>query len=214
MNTGDVPFAAGLVRVADAECDAPPALVSINGDASPGSLDPGERWTYACRVQTATSDTQVINTGSVTGTDSNGRQVTAQDTATTQLVGPGTPPSGPGAAPSAPGQGVSPVTISSGTARLRGPVGCARASAVSATVTGRRIVKVSYTLDGKPVRTVTKPDKAGRWSLRIRTVSVRRGEHSIVARVQFSSQSGTATRVLRLTFVRCKPAAARPQFTG
>ena len=76
-NTGSVSFAAGDVDVKDAQCDNPPNLgQQLNGkgeaDASPGSLDPGDTWLYACQRTTKPIDdpdtcreTKATNTGRV-----------------------------------------------------------------------------------------------------------------------------------------------------
>jgi archaellum component FlaG (FlaF/FlaG flagellin family) len=61
-NTGDESFASSLVVVSDARCEAPPALVSVNGDGSAASFDPGDKWTYTCTVQTAVGETLVHKT--------------------------------------------------------------------------------------------------------------------------------------------------------
>jgi hypothetical protein len=56
-NTGNVAFPADDVEVRDQQCDDPPRLVEQLGggdaaDGSPGSLDPGDEWTYQCDVAT------------------------------------------------------------------------------------------------------------------------------------------------------------------
>ena len=45
-NPGDMSFASDKVVVTDPGCDDQPTQTSVNGDASPGSLDPGDTWTY------------------------------------------------------------------------------------------------------------------------------------------------------------------------
>ena len=87
-NTGNTVFNDGLVVLADALCQAPPALLSKNGDTSPDTLSPGETWTYSCQVQTQGGQERVDNSGSVTGTDQGGRKATATDTASTVLSQP------------------------------------------------------------------------------------------------------------------------------
>ena len=52
-NYGEVSFPASAVRVADPGCDAAPELRSKAerggaADATPGTLDPGDIWRYAC----------------------------------------------------------------------------------------------------------------------------------------------------------------------
>ncbi|MGZ4269568.1 MAG: MSCRAMM family protein, partial [Solirubrobacteraceae bacterium] len=198
-NPGDMSFADPLVVVADALCQAPPALQTKNGDGSPGTLDPGDRWTYTCQVQTQSGQTSVHNVGDVTGTDHNGHSVNATDDATTVLAQ----------------QAVSPVAVvSPGSAKLRGPVGCPTTRLVKASVTGKRIVRVTWYVDGRKVATRTKPDKKGRWTISLRLRSLRYGVHTVRAQVRFAADSQTKTKTMRLSFTRCRPAIVRPKFTG
>ena len=198
-NPGDMSFADPLVVLTDDLCQAPPALQSRNGDGSPGTLDPGDRWTYTCQVQTQSGQTEVHNVAGVTGTDHNGRQVSATDDATTLLAQ----------------QAVSPVAVvSPGAAKLRGPVGCPTTRLVKASVTGKRIVRVTWYVDGRKVATQTKPDKKGRWTRSLRLRSLRYGVHTVRAQVQFATDSKTKAKTLRLSFTRCRPAIVRPKFTG
>jgi hypothetical protein len=222
-NPGDMPFAAADVALTDAKCTTAPALQSTNGDATPGTLDPGDRWTYTCRVQTAAGQTSVVNVGDVTGTDENGKVVTDEDSFTTTLTQPTppsnpTPPSTPVAPQSAPAQQVAGVTATSrtarGTAALRGPRACPTTGTVAATVTGRQIRRVTFFVAGKKVKTVTRADRNGRWTLNVRTGSLRRGANAVVARVEFTAASRTRARSLRITITRCAAQAVQPQFTG
>ena len=77
-NPGDLPFPAASVRVEDPNCDDPPVLVSKNGDSSPGTLDPGDTWTYSCsKKTTAGADcvpSVVPNVATVTGTTPGARE--------------------------------------------------------------------------------------------------------------------------------------------
>jgi hypothetical protein len=222
-NPGEMPFAAADVAVTDAKCNAAPALQSANGDETPGTLDAGDRWTYTCRVQTAAGQTAVVNVADVEGTDENGKVVTDEDTFTTTLTQP-TPPSIPTTSStpvtpqSAPAQQVAGVTATSrtarGTAALRGPRACPRTSSVAATVTGRQIRRVTFLVGGKKMRTVTKADRNGRFTLALRTSSLRRGANAVIARVEFTTASRTRTRNLRITITRCAARAVQPQFTG
>jgi uncharacterized repeat protein (TIGR01451 family) len=98
-NPGDLPFPADSVRVTDPACDSPPALVgkadAAGTDDSPGTLDPGDTWTYACSRKTnAASDCQptvVPNTATVTGT-TGGSSVTDSSTIEMLLRCPPTAP--------------------------------------------------------------------------------------------------------------------------
>ena len=72
---------------------------------------------------------------------------------------------------------------------------------------------MTFFVRGHKVRTVTKADRNGRFTLTLRTASLRRGANSVRARVEFTAASHTRTRNLRITVTRCAR-AVRPQFTG
>ena len=110
---------------------------------------------------------------------------------------------------------VSPARVRPGSARLRGPSGCPTTSAVAATVTGRRIVKVTFYVDNKKVKTLTKANASGgRWVLPMNVKRFAFGSHRVQARIQFARSSQTRARTLRLSFSRCHPANVTPKFTG
>ncbi len=212
-NPGDVPFLAPNVSVTDPLCEAPPLLMSKNGDTTPDQLDPGDSWSYACRVQTTAGQTKVDNVGSVTAKDSfGGREVTASDPATTVLtqvaVAPPVviPPLQSGVA----GERIS--SPAAGTARLTGPARCVTGP-FNVKVTGRGISQVAYTLDGKRLKTVR--STAGRtvFSVRINPRGKSTKAHRVTARVTFKSATGTRARTLRYVYTGCRAAVA-PQFTG
>ncbi len=220
-NTGDVAFAAAKVVVSDARCSAAPALTSVNGDTTPDSLDPGDAWTYACSATTAVGQTSVVNVAGVTGTDEHGHAVTDESTVTTPLTQPTNP--NPNPTPVTPvtpaAQQVAGVSSTSdpvrpGRATLRGTAGCPRTGSVSAAVTGRSIRRVTFFVDGRRMRTVTKADSRGRWMLTLRRGALKVGVHTVAARVQFISASGTKSRTLRTTLRRCSSQALSPSFTG
>jgi hypothetical protein len=141
-------------------------------------------------------------------------------TPTTPPVTPPTPPTPTTAAssspaPPAPQIAVSPVRVRPGSARLRGPSGCPTTSAVAATVTGRRIVKVTFYVDNKKVKTLTRPNrKGGQWVLPMNVRRFAFGTHRVRARIEFARSSQTRARTLRLSFNRCRPASVTPKFTG
>jgi uncharacterized repeat protein (TIGR01451 family) len=216
-NPGDVPFAAGKVAVTDARCDAAPVRASINGDASPNTLNPGDTWTYTCSVQTQAGDATVINTANVEGSDDHDRKVSDEDTFTTNLEQPKPPVvTPPASTPRVPAQAIAPtkVTRVSGSAKLRGPGSCPTGRTSRAIVTGKRIAKVTFLVDGRRVRTVTRADKQGRWILPLRVSSLRAGAHVITARVQYTAATGNATKTMRITFTKCAARSVSPQFTG
>jgi hypothetical protein len=81
-------------------------------------------------------------------------------------------------------------------------------------VSGKRIVKVTFYLDGKKVKTLTKPNKGSGWVLPLNVRRLAYGSHRVQAKVQFAKASGTKAKTMRLSFSRCGAAAAQPQFTG
>lgn len=191
-NDGDRPFAEPLT-VTGALCQGPPALLTKNGDPSPATLDPGDRWSYVCQVQLGPGVTEARNAAAVSATDVDGHPATAAGEATTRVAG----------------QAVSPVAIvSPGRARLRGPTGCARTRLVTPSVTGARIMQVAWFVDGRLASVRTKPGADGRWTRALRLRSLRYGAHRVQALVQFVPDSGTPDRILRVRFSRCRPARA------
>jgi hypothetical protein len=109
---------------------------------------------------------------------------------------------------------VSPARVRPGSAKLTGPTGCPTTNAVAASVSGRRIVKVRFYVDGKKVKTLTQPNRKGRWVLPMNVKRFAFGTHRVRVVVQFARSSQTKAKTLRLSFNRCHSAAVRPQFTG
>jgi hypothetical protein len=139
-------------------------------------------------------------------------------TQTTPPSSPDTPATASGTSPTTgqtPQIAVSPARVRPGSATLRGPTGCPTTSAVAATVTGRRIVKVTFYVDNKKVKTLTHPNQSGgRWVLPMNVKRFAFGTHRVQARIQFARTSQTKSRTLRLSFSRCRPAVVKPKFTG
>ena len=109
---------------------------------------------------------------------------------------------------------VSPEMVRPGSAKLTGPKGCPDTNAVAATVTGKRIVKVTFYVDNKKVKVLTKPNKKGGWSLSVNMRKIAYGSHRVEAKVEFAKSSGTKAKTLRLSFSRCGANSVKPQFTG
>ena len=221
-NPGDVPFLAPNVSVSDALCDAPPLLSTKNGDSSPAQLDPGERWTYTCTVQTQVGQTVVNNVGAVTATDSYGAQeVTDDDPATTQLSPPrvAPPPPPPPVALASSGtpvpQQVRPVAaaVATATARLSGPKRCV-SGPFEAKVSGRGIAKVLFLLDGRKIKTVAGSADRTLFEVRINPRGQSSKAHRIIAQVTFKPATRTRRRTLRFVYLRCARRIAAPQYTG
>jgi hypothetical protein len=73
---------------------------------------------------------------------------------------------------------------------------------------------VTFFVGSKRIRAVTKADRNGRWTVSLRTSTLRRGVSPIRARVRFTTASQTRTRTLRITVRTCSARVVRPQFTG
>ncbi len=104
-------------------------------------------------------------------------------------------------------------SVPSGTARAIAPTECVTTN-FNVQVTGRQIRKVDFYLDGRKVRTLTRPNRGTRFALPVRPNSLRRGTHRILAITYFTVASGTKSRTLRVSFQRCARAATAPRFTG
>ena len=100
-----------------------------------------------------------------------------------------------------------------GSAAITGPRACPRTTSVSATVRGHQIRRVTFFVRGHKVKTVTKAAN-GRWTLSMRTSSLRRGPNAVTARVEFTAASQTKARTLRINITRCAAQVVSPQFTG
>jgi hypothetical protein len=232
-NPGNVPLT--NVTATDDKCSP----LTRTGNTADTTLDPGDTWTYTCSyvVQWSPGDANpVVNTVTTCGMPSGGggggggSPVCDTDQHSTTIVPPTTPtqtspPSSPDTPATASGTSpttgqppqiaVSPARVRPGSATLRGPTGCPTTSAVAATVTGRRIVKVTFYVDNKKVKTLTHANKSGgRWVLPMNVKRFAFGTHRVQARIQFARTSQTRSRTLRLSFSRCRPAVVRPKFTG
>ena len=233
-NPGDVPLT--NVTATDDKCSP----LTRTGDTSDTTLDPGDTWTYTCSyvIQWSEGDANpVVNTVTTCGmppggggpppggggspvcdTDQHSTTIVPPATPTTPPASSDTPASASGTAPTSgqpPQIAVSPVRVRPGSATLRGPSGCPTTSAVAATVSGRRIVKVTFYVDNKKVKTLTQPNKSGgRWVLPMNVKRFAFGSHRVQARIEFARSSQTKSRTLRMSFSRCHPANVTPKFTG
>jgi hypothetical protein len=118
------------------------------------------------------------------------------------LCAPTPPPIVPGPTPGAP-----PL------ARIKGQTGCVTKN-FNVTVTGMMIRRVVYTLDGRRVATLSRPNRGSAFVFRVKPGTLKRGVHRIVARTTFTSASGAQPRDLRVSFSRCSRARRVPAFTG
>ena len=101
-----------------------------------------------------------------------------------------------------------------GSATITGKTGCAGA-AFDVTVRGSQIRRVTFTVDGLAVRTLTTPNRGVRFVQKVDPRRMSAGRvHRVTARVTFTRRSGTRARTLRVTFTRCARRAAKPKFPG
>jgi len=134
---------------------------------------------------------------------------------------PGTPPTASAvptsaAAPCTPRPGPAPSggqLCSPGVARISGPTGC-QGSPFRVEVSGSQITQVVFTLDGKRVKALRRPNRGSRYSLSVNPRTMRRGTHRVIATTTFRTASGTRPRTQRIVFQRCSRGAVKPSFTG
>jgi hypothetical protein len=117
------------------------------------------------------------------------------------------------AAGQAPAQAVLGTRLTPGRARLLGPTGCT-ARAFRARVSGVKIAKVVFRLDGRRIKTLTRKNFRGTYAVRIDPRRLRLGVHRLVATVTFQRGSATKAKTFRLAFQRCPRALRAPRFTG
>ena len=185
------------------------------------TFDPGDAWHYSCTVTAPGGAATVDNEAEVCGdyVPGEGEPVEVCDTDThTVTVPPAqTPPTNnpptnnPPVVTPPPGSGELPEEVLSGRARLRGPSGCVN-KAFRARVTGRAIRSVAFFVDGKLVKQINKSKST--YKVTIRPNKYGFGRHRVIARVRFTTESGTSARRLPLTFRRCARGAVAPRFTG
>jgi len=111
------------------------------------------------------------------------------------------------------GQEVLGERISGGAAKLLAASGCA-GKPFNARVRGAGIARVVFTLDGKRVKTLLKPNSKGVYSIRVNPARYRVGVHRLVATVTFKPATRTKPRTLRASFQRCAQRLVAPRFTG
>ncbi len=189
-----------------------------------GSHTVGEAGSNLDAYTSATSCTDAAGTEVAKGTGVLNVAVGDGDTITctitnTRKTPPSSPqppvtPSTPQPAPAQAVAGVKTVARPArGSAAITGPRACPRTTSVSATVRGKQIRRVTFFVRGHKVKTVTKAAN-GRWTLSMRTSSLRRGPNAVTARVEFTAASQTKARTLRINITRCAAQVVSPQFTG
>ena len=112
-----------------------------------------------------------------------------------------------------------------GSSRLLAPTGCI-SRAFNARVSGVNVKSVVFKLDGKKIKTLTKPNSGSAFVIRINPAKFRIGVHRIVAtviveNVTVNPDTGAVIRRqaqkeknFRISFQRCAKKLAAPRFTG
>jgi hypothetical protein len=225
-NPGFVAFPAAAVSVTDPRCEDPPRLVSKSGDATPGTLDPGDRWTYRCSTATSAGadcePTTLRNTGTASATVG-GTTVTDEDSIATILLCPDSPepqppqPSGGGdpdePGPVAPAGPKPPRAGDAAVARLqfrRATRRCLRTRIPRVHLSGTRISRIRIYVNGRLRRGLNLRTLQRRHRPR---VTLAPGRYRVTARVRFQRGSGTPPVTLTRTVRICGRATA-PRFTG
>ena len=101
---------------------------------------------------------------------------------------------------------------SAGAATLRSTQGCVAGNRATAVVTGDDIDSVAYFLDGKHLKTVTRPDDDGDFTLSMACRHLRLGAHRGRAVVTFAEGASPARRTLRFQITRSRQGT--PRFAG
>jgi hypothetical protein len=119
------------------------------------------------------------------------------------------------AAEATPAPVVASATAATGAARLRGVSNC-QSRRFTAAVTGRRIARVRFYVDGRLIATVRRANRSGgRWAAVINPTRFGGGTgHRVVARIQFTAASHTRQSTQSFAFTRCGRTALAPAFTG
>jgi hypothetical protein len=239
-NPGDLPLPASSVEVTDSKCDDPPELTSKNGDTSPQTLDPGDRWTYACAHRTTEpGDDCVVSaiTNVATASGSVGGIAVSDDgSITTTVECPEVPPEppipptpepgpeppivpplpGPTPAPDPPFVPPGPVTPDAGEGGIAGISSASSARCISRAselqLTGQRMSRIVVSLDGRRISTRTLRLLQRRVIPLTRVASP--GRHVLTIRVTFEEGSATAPVTLTRTIIVCGQAAQTPRVTG
>jgi hypothetical protein len=233
-NPGFIPIPEGGITVTDEQCDSPPELRSKPGDATPATLDPGDRWIYGCTRATPAGGedcevTTVSNTGSATATVA-GATVADDDSLTTILrcpddpeppeppkpIDPPGPVDPPGPDPPAPVAPVGPAPPPAGDAavagvRRLGATGCLPTRVPRVNLRGTRIASVRISVNGRRFRTLDLRILQRRAGLRLR---LQPGRYRVTARVTFERGSGTVAVTLTRTLRVCGQRVTVPRFTG
>ncbi len=204
----------------------PSAQSSADGSFTIADIKPGtfavrevSQPTWVCTTPVPCSYTMTFNGGASTGTTFGNRVPPAIPPPTPPpppppgafTVGSTVPPPPPPPPPPPAARPAAPIT---GRAVLHGPKQCVPRK-FTAMVTGRRIARVRFYVDGKLVSTLTRPNGAGStYRKLINPATYGRGKHRVVARVKFLASSNTRQVTRTFTFSRCARATRAVNFTG
>jgi hypothetical protein len=97
-------------------------------------------------------------------------------------------------------------------ATLSVPRDCVSANRAKATVTGDDVDTVTFFVDGKRIKTASRPAATGRFVFSMRCSRLSVGAHAGRAVVTFAAGSSPATQTLRFQITRSRSSSAR--FTG
>jgi hypothetical protein len=213
---GTIAYKVDVKNTGDIDLTVTPKDVGCTGfDATPFALAVGATKSLTCTHVATLADGSIYhNEACATGVDAAGGMASDCDHTDTPIDPPVTTTSEPPVTGvQTPGQVVLGERITPGTARLLGRTGCA-STAFNARIRGTKIARVVFSLDGKTLKRLAKPNLRGSYAVRINPKSMRIGIHRLVATVTFKSGSGTKAKKLRLSFQRCARALADPRFTG
>jgi hypothetical protein len=99
-----------------------------------------------------------------------------------------------------------------GSATLHSTQGCVSGDRARADVTGVGIDSVAYFLDGNHLRTVSRPDGAGRYAVTFPCANLRVGAHRARAVVTYAEGVRPARQTLRFQITRSRQGT--PRFAG
>jgi hypothetical protein len=88
------------------------------------------------------------------------------------------------------------------------------ASTAKATVSGRHIKSVTFTLDGKRRARISAATGRKRFTITLHRSALDKGVHRLTARVVYAKSSATRAKTHKLAFQRCARAAVAPNFAG
>ena len=97
-------------------------------------------------------------------------------------------------------------------ATLRASQGCVSGERTKAKVSGTLIESVAFYVDGKRIKTVTRSDAGGNYSLSMACAHLRVGAHRAKAVVTFEEDASPSRKILRFQITRSP--RGTPRFAG